>query len=147
MRYFLCCSNRPLMAERESSLAAFHVSSPNSPQIKAATGFVAKFDATESPVFSAGQVKCIKICAFSSSQKASKRRSGPLPPGWQALCSGTSHFLNQKSFGFFQQKLGLHKRFVADVLPANSPFFVDQKGSMKSLFFEIVVAAISFKDG
>lgn len=51
-----------------------------------------------------------------------------------------------ESLAFFDQKIQIHERFVADVLPANSSVGINDKCAVQRGFFEIVIAAVFLKN-
>ena len=54
--------------------------------------------------------------------------------------------LTQQALCFLQNKIRVHERFIADVLPANATFTVDQERAVQWLTFEIVITSVTLED-
>ena len=52
----------------------------------------------------------------------------------------------QKPFGFVQNKLRLHERFVANVLPADFALGINKKCAVQREILEVIVAAVRLED-
>ena len=54
--------------------------------------------------------------------------------------------LSEEAFALFEEKIDVHERFVADVLPQHVAVPIDQEGSVERFVFEIVVCADAISD-
>ena len=53
--------------------------------------------------------------------------------------------LRQQPFGFVQQKFRGHEGFIANFLPADFAFGIDEKGAMQGRLLKIIIGAIGFE--
>ena len=92
------------------------------------------------------------VAAGDDQRPADAGRHDPLQPGphrerlsFDDRLLGYDLALGQQSLRFGEQKVGVHKRLVADVLPADVTVGVDQIGAVQRDVFKIVVGPILAK--